>query len=222
MSFSIELMQSILLTVAGHRLNMEHLLGTPQLKPYMHGFFVDLRTYTKARAIANPFEYAEYRQKLVSERLEKERESRIRTKKGSLPSVDGVAALTASGQKVTVNKGLLARLQASADKEDRKRKRTHDQSNPADDQKDSEAARTDLLQDSRFDSVFTNAEFAIDEKSREFALLNPSAAAQAARRRTEDVEEDDGDVIEAEDSQAEESDSSAEGGKGIFFRVPQY
>ena len=53
-------------------LNLTHLVGTDALKPYMHGYFIDLRLYTKARAIANPFAYAEHRERLIREKLEKE------------------------------------------------------------------------------------------------------------------------------------------------------
>ncbi|KAI7901574.1 WD40-repeat-containing domain protein [Cokeromyces recurvatus] len=68
-------------------LGLEHLLGTNVIKAYMHGFFVDLRLYEKARLIANPFAYDEYRERAVKEKIEKERGSRIRAVK-QLPSVN--------------------------------------------------------------------------------------------------------------------------------------
>ncbi|KAJ2305546.1 Small ribosomal subunit biogenesis, partial [Coemansia sp. RSA 2706] len=48
-------------------LGLTHLIGSPVLKPYMHGFFVDLRLYERAKAIANPFAYDEYRVRQVQE-----------------------------------------------------------------------------------------------------------------------------------------------------------
>ncbi|CAJ0848375.1 6327_t:CDS:2, partial [Entrophospora sp. SA101] len=63
------------------KLGMEHLIGTNILRPYMHGFFVDLRLYEKAKSIANPFAYSEYREQIIKQKLEKERESRIRVTK---------------------------------------------------------------------------------------------------------------------------------------------
>ncbi|KAI9363754.1 WD40-repeat-containing domain protein [Pilaira anomala] len=68
-------------------LGLEHLMGTNVLKAYMHGFFVDLRLYEKARLIANPFAYEDYRERAVKDKIEKERGSRIRAVK-QLPSVN--------------------------------------------------------------------------------------------------------------------------------------
>ncbi|KAL1918913.1 uncharacterized protein VTP21DRAFT_2294 [Calcarisporiella thermophila] len=68
-------------------LNLDHLIGSNMLRPYMHGFFMDLRLYEKARLIANPFAYAEYREKAIREKLEKERASRIRAT-SKLPKVN--------------------------------------------------------------------------------------------------------------------------------------
>ncbi|CAG8473713.1 11275_t:CDS:2 [Funneliformis mosseae] len=68
-------------------LGMDHLIGTNVLKPYMHGFFMDLQLYEKAKLIANPFAYADYRERIIKEKLEKERGSRIRVKR-KLPKVN--------------------------------------------------------------------------------------------------------------------------------------
>ncbi|KAI9143116.1 WD40-repeat-containing domain protein [Paraphysoderma sedebokerense] len=68
-------------------LGLDHLIGTNVLKAYMHGFFVDLRLYEKAKAIANPFAYEDYRRRLIREKLEKQRSSRISATK-KLPKVN--------------------------------------------------------------------------------------------------------------------------------------
>ncbi|CAO3640211.1 unnamed protein product [Mucor fragilis] len=72
-------------------LGLEHLMGTNVLKAYMHGFFVDLRLYEKARLISNPFAYDDYRERAVKDKIEKERGSRIRAVK-QLPSVNKALA----------------------------------------------------------------------------------------------------------------------------------
>jgi ribosome biogenesis protein ENP2 len=46
-------------------LGLSHLMGTPLLKAYMHGFFVDLKLYTKVKSLAKPFEYDEWRKAKV-------------------------------------------------------------------------------------------------------------------------------------------------------------
>lgn len=61
------------------KLELEHLIGTPLLRAYMHGHFVDARLYRKAQARIEPFAYDVYREKRVAQRLEQERQSRIAT-----------------------------------------------------------------------------------------------------------------------------------------------
>lgn len=72
-------------------LGMSHLMGTSVLKAYMHGFFVDLRLYEKAKAIANPFEFEEYKKMMVQKRIQEKRKSRIFATK-SLPTVNSSLA----------------------------------------------------------------------------------------------------------------------------------
>ena len=53
------------------------MVGTPLLRAYMHGYFLDNRLYAKAKVIAEPFAYETYRQKRVDKKMEEERRSRI-------------------------------------------------------------------------------------------------------------------------------------------------
>ena len=73
-------------------LGLDHLIGTPTLKPYMHGYFMSLKLYDAARVIANPFAYAEHREKVVQDKLSKLADSRIRARKGALPKVNKALA----------------------------------------------------------------------------------------------------------------------------------
>ena len=57
---------------------MTHLIGTDLLRPYMHGYFVSLRLYEKARLLANPTAYADARERAIQARIDKAAESRIR------------------------------------------------------------------------------------------------------------------------------------------------
>jgi ribosome biogenesis protein ENP2 len=134
----------------------------------MHGYFVDLRLYTKARAIANPFAYAEHREKLIREKLEKEQESRIRGAKK--------VAGTAVPAGVKVNRSLAKK---AAEIEERSQKRAagvveDDGAEKKRKKKNAGVETPSLLKDDRFSSLFTNPDYQIDEDSREFALLNPS------------------------------------------------
>jgi len=77
-------------------LGLQQLIGTNLVRSYMHGFFIDLRLYDKAKLIADPFMYEDHRKKTINEKIQKERMSRIRS---------------AKPQRVKVNKGLAERLE---------------------------------------------------------------------------------------------------------------
>lgn len=59
------------------RLGLDHLLGTPLLRAYMHGFFMDARLYSKAAAASQPAAYETWRASKVAAKLEEERQGRI-------------------------------------------------------------------------------------------------------------------------------------------------
>ena len=42
-------------------LGLKHLMGTAALKAYMHGFFLDIKLYNRAKEAADPFAYEQYR-----------------------------------------------------------------------------------------------------------------------------------------------------------------
>ena len=149
-----------------HSLNLTHLIGTDTLKPYMHGHFLDLRLYTKAKAIANPFAYAEHREKLIREKLEKEQESRIRGAKKSAGTkpIEGVKVNRSLAKKAREEEERIEKRAAGEEAQEGERKR----------KKKNAVETPSLLKDSRFGALFTNADYQIDEDSREFALLNPS------------------------------------------------
>jgi len=79
-------------------LGIQNLVGTPLLRGYMHGFFIDIGLYNRIRAVANPFEYEEYRKKKIRDKMEEKRSSRIAPKK----------------QKKAVNSTLADRLESKA------------------------------------------------------------------------------------------------------------
>lgn len=43
----------------------------------MHGYFVDIRLYRKAKSVAEPFAYEEFRRKKIREKIESERSNRV-------------------------------------------------------------------------------------------------------------------------------------------------
>lgn len=146
------------------KLGISNLVGTPLLRGYMHGFFMDINLYNRVRAVANPFEYDEYRKKKLKERLDAKRESRIAPK-------------DSKGIKRAVNSELAERLM---------------------NKKDSIKSGKDLselLDDDRFGSIFTNPDFQINENDEIFKLRHPSGLAASKKRRNDiDSDEDDDDT----------------------------
>jgi ribosome biogenesis protein ENP2 len=81
------------------RLGVTNLIGTPYLRASMHGYFMDVRLYTKIRAIANPDEYKDYLKSRIKKRIEEKRASRIRAQKtNNLPKVNKELAVKASAE----------------------------------------------------------------------------------------------------------------------------
>ena len=166
-------------------LNMDHLVGkTNLLRPYMHGYFVQQKLYEEARLIANPTSWEEERAKRVQQKIEKERESRIRGKK-----------------KVTakVNRKMVERIIEREEKHERRRAqrvlaqggddKENDTLQPPDEPRpdaNTQSRKDNLLEDPRFGRLFQDEDFAIDEMSREFHSLNPST--KVAPRSNLDLE----------------------------------
>ncbi|KIK95556.1 hypothetical protein PAXRUDRAFT_826904 [Paxillus rubicundulus Ve08.2h10] len=198
-------------------LGLDHLIGTPALKPYMHGYFVSLKLYDTARVIANPFAYAEHREKLVKERLDKMADTRIRTRK------DG------AGASVKVNKALAEKIGRDAERERRReeKKRARKAKKAIEGEGEEDAMAVDeedttgeekrtLLNDPRFKELFENPEFIVDETTREYALLNPSAAAQknvggSSRMKVAVEDEEEESDRSSSDGLGGSSDESSEG-----------
>ena len=181
----------------------------------MHGYFISLKLYDTARVIANPFIYDEHRAKMVREKMEKMSESRIRAKKEV-----GVKVNKTLAEKILRDE---EKAQKRAEKKNkRKQGAVTDVEMEAADGDDNDVAAPSILSDPRFAKVFENPEFAIDENSREFALLNPSSVGQVSRGKTVvEEEEEESDKLssdglsESDDSSQDDgdsSDSSDEGG----------
>ncbi|RUS32954.1 WD40-repeat-containing domain protein [Jimgerdemannia flammicorona] len=154
-------------------LGLEHLIGSNVLKAYMHGFFVDLRLYEKAKLIANPFAYDEYRERVIRDKIEKERGSRIR----------------ATNKLPKVNKALARQLLEEEEKKRRKGKLEEGAANP--------------LNDSRFSGMFMDKDFEVDEETVEFKLLHPTAKKRAIafdEEADEDEEGEDEQTVSGSDS----------------------
>jgi len=189
-------------------LNLSHLVGTTSLlRPYMHGYFVAQRLYEEAKLIADPFVWEEERNKKIKDKIDTERESRIR----------GNKKVTAK-----VNKRLAERMMERAEREERYQAKkafakggdgARFGANNIDVMHDQKPAPGGLLSDPRFARLFQDEDFAIDERSREFQMINPSTKSAALEAidgnepRLTAVEQEELDEI----PRSEMEESSAEG-----------
>lgn len=196
----------------------------------MHGYFISLKLYDTARVIANPFEYAEHRERMIRQKMDKLAETRIRSSTKQVPGVK-------------VNKMLAEKIQRDEERERKReeRKKRKVQKNLAEagegdamnvDEEEEEDvisgqkdAPTSVLTDPRFAKVFEDPEFEVDVNSREYALLNPSSVVQrkgfGERGKTAvEEEEEESDKMssdglgksDSEDDSGNSSDSSDAGG----------
>uniref|UniRef100_A0A8D1A3Y1 Nucleolar protein 10 n=1 Tax=Sus scrofa TaxID=9823 RepID=A0A8D1A3Y1_PIG len=168
-------------------LGLTHLIGSPFLRAYMHGFFMDIRLYHKVKLMVNPFAYEEYRKDKIRQKIEETRAQRVQLKK--LPKV---------------NKELALKL---IEEEEEKQKSTW---------KKKAKSLPNILTDDRFKVMFENPDFQVDEESEEFRLLNPLVSKISEKRKKklrlleqqELPEKEEEEEPEGKPSDAESSESS--------------
>ncbi|CAL7942770.1 unnamed protein product [Xylocopa violacea] len=72
-------------------LGLLHLKGTNLLRAYMHGYFMDIRLYRKAKDVMKPFEFDEYKRKKIQQKIQETCANRVQIQK--MPSVNKELAL---------------------------------------------------------------------------------------------------------------------------------
>ncbi|XP_043366180.1 nucleolar protein 10 isoform X2 [Dermochelys coriacea] len=167
-------------------LGLAHLIGSPLLRAYMHGFFMDIRLYHKVKIMVNPFAYEEYRKEKIRQKIEETRAQRVQLKK--LPKV---------------NKDLALKLIEEEEEQQPTRKKK-------------QKNLPNILTDDRFKVMFENPDFQVDEKSEEFRLLNPLVSKISEKRKKklkileqqEAQEQEEEEEPEGKPSDAESSETS--------------
>lgn len=184
------------------------------VRPYMHGYFVDQRLYDEARLIADPFEWERERKRIVSEKIDKQRESRIRT--------SGKVAAS-----VKINKRLAERLVSLEDRLARAKKREEEEEREGgekeekEEKEEAEARQPSggILRDNRFNRLFQNPDFAVDETSLEFQQLNPSTKPTTATTTITTTKDELG--SDSESSNSDDDDDGDEEEENRSKRPPQ-
>eukprot|EP00606_Chrysophyceae_sp_TOSAG23-5_P001568 GSChrysophyteH2.ASY1.ANO1.549.1 assembled CDS len=162
------------------------LIGTPMLKGYMHGYFMEMKLYSKLRAVSKPFEYEEHRKKKIRDKIEEKRSSRIIAKK-RIPKVNKELA-----EKMARTKGNSSKKAEDMDNKD----------------------SGDLaLVDDRFSALFKREEFQQDRESWDYQLRNPTAARQRNEGNDGDSDDDLTDLTHMYTA-VDESNGGSGGGGG--------
>lgn len=166
------------------KLNLSHLIGSNVLRAYMHGYFINNELYDKVALLANPNAYQDEREREIRRRIEKERESRIRTS-GAVKK-----------PQVKVNKELVERLS----------------------QKRGDSATEKLLTDDRFQEMFADDDFQVNEEDYDYKQLNPvksareteEGSAKRIRALTAAEESDEERIANREAGEESEDESSSD------------
>ncbi|OQR71387.1 nucleolar protein 10-like [Tropilaelaps mercedesae] len=143
-------------------LNLTSLIGTSMLRAYMHGYFIDIRLYHKAKELSQPFAFEEYKKKKIKERIDAMRGDRVPDKRTvALPAVNARVA-----------QRLIEKEQELKEANDKKRLRKFN--NP--------------MKDARFAAMFSNPEFEVDEDAEDFARLRSVIATLQKPKKGTDSE----------------------------------
>ena len=118
-------------------LGAENLIGTPVVKAYMHGFWMDRRVHAKLRDVAEPFLYEKYKQDKVRAEVEKSRPMRMPVRVKDTSSTRGA-----------INERMQKELAKKMAQIDNKRENVI-------------ASR--ILEDSRFSKLWSNSDFQVEE-----------------------------------------------------------
>ncbi|KAI1309389.1 Nucleolar protein 10 [Halotydeus destructor] len=156
-------------------LGLEHLMGTNLLRAYMHGFFMDIRLYHKAKLLSDPFAYEEYKKKKIKDKLESERGDRVQPK-GKLPKVnrelarklleeeegeEGKVSGDEDGEGHDIEQSKASYKETSGSKSKKSSRTRKDRPRPA----------VSLLHDERFKAMFENPDFEVDHQSEDFKSI---------------------------------------------------
>ena len=137
---------------------IEHLIGTPLLKAYLHGYLISSKLYKDLHNIINPIDYEQYRKDILKKKLEERAPMRIPIRKDK--------NLISNTQ---INKRFIEKLNKKARGEEgdesetelehikyRKLKKSL--------KKGQQQCAQALLSDSRFSKLFSDADYIIDEE----------------------------------------------------------
>mmetsp|Transcript_31892 Transcript_31892/g.44626 ORF Transcript_31892/g.44626 Transcript_31892/m.44626 type:complete len:710 (+) Transcript_31892:188-2317(+) len=153
------------------------LIGTEALRPYMHGFFIDVKLYKRIQSVADPYAYERFYQEKLRKKIEETRASRINIT-SQLPKVNRKLA-----------KAILQHRSQRLAKKEAKKDGGGDDGNDNNDDDQKASPNGKLVTDLRFKALFEDEDFEIDETSEHYSRLNPHRYAAAVKRAEADEDE---------------------------------
>jgi len=169
-------------------LNLGSLVGTKVLRPYMHGFFLDVRLHAKALSLSQPFAYETWRKERLQQKLDAKTAGRIApVKRAKLPKVNPLLA-----QELHKSATASSALGRGADGDA------------------GVSAPPSLLDDARFAQLFTDPEYQIDEASEEYTARRPHLRRSAESSNASGGRESAVLTDDSEDEEAEEGSGGEE------------
>lgn len=138
----------------------------------MHGYFIDMRLYRKAKSAIEPFSLIKDKQRKVKDKIEEERKGRVQIHEVHFHLIVQVKKFNAMQTKIlfcsvflqklpSVNRELALKLMSEA--QTVSEAVTHGKKVKA-----SKVVSSSLLKDPRFKKLFENPEFQIDKNQDEF------------------------------------------------------
>jgi ribosome biogenesis protein ENP2 len=180
-------------------LGLAHLVGSPLLRAYMHGFFMDQALYARSKAVAAPFEFAAWRKKQKADKIEEKRANRIAIRRRA-PKVNAKFAGRVGGTGPGPGPGAEGGGEGEGEGE-------------GGGGGGGAAGTSNPLGDDRFGAMFKDSAFEVDEDDDEFHRINPSGLSgkrQMAKQYGDDMDSDE----DLEDNGAGGGGSSGGGGGG--------
>lgn len=146
-------------------LGLEHLIGTNLLRAYMHGFFLDIKLYNKAKSLSQSYAYEEYKKKKIRDQLDSQRGNRV-VIKSKLPSINRDLAV-----KLLTQQGMSVISDDEDDDDDNDNQQINEpieqeageHNKQIDEQvKSKKKSNVNLLSDDRFKALFENKDFQVE------------------------------------------------------------
>jgi ribosome biogenesis protein ENP2 len=171
------------------RLGLAQLEGTPLLRAYMHGFFVDRRLYQRAVASSDPDAFDRWQAAKATKKTD----------------ADDRILLDTAQPKRAINAKLAEKL-----------KKTAAAAAASASSSSSSAAGAGLVGDSRFSAVFSDPSFAIDDDAAEFFDLRRSKGPSATSGKAGDDDDSEAEnEADGDDEDDEGREDVAGHGRGV-------